>query len=62
MKRKLIIKSFRVNAKSNDSISKIIVVGFNTAKVNGHYIERLGVYTKNKNEFYYFLNLSRVAY
>ena len=62
MKRKLIIKSFKVSAKSNDNISKIIVVGYNTAKVNGHYFEKLGVCSKHGDKFFYFLKLSRVGF
>ena len=64
MKKKLIIKSFKLSAKSNDNISKIIVVGYNTTKVNGHYIEKLGVCSKNskKTGMLYFLNLSRIGF
>lgn len=62
MKQKLIIKSFKVSAKSNDNISKMIVVGYNTSKVNGRYIEKLGVCSKKGNEFFYFLKLSRVGF
>ena len=62
MKRKLIIKSFKVSAKSNDNISKIIVVGYNTAKVNGHYFEKLGVCSTYGNKFFYFLKLSRLGF
>lgn len=62
MKRKLVIKSFKVNANSNDSISKVIVVGYNTTKVNGRYIEKLGVCSKYGSEFFYFLKLSRLGF
>jgi len=62
MKRRLIIKSFRVNANSNDNISKVIVVGLNTSKVNGRYIEKLGVCTRHQDGFFYVLKLSRIGF
>jgi len=62
MKRKLIIKSFKVNANSNDTISKAIVVSYNTTKVNGRYIEKVGVCSKHGKEFLYFIKLSRVGF
>jgi ribosomal protein S16 len=62
MKKKLIIKSYKTSEKSNDNISKVIVVGYNTAKLNGRYIEKLGHYSKFENNFFYFLDLKRLAY
>lgn len=62
MKRKLIIKSFKVNSNSNDNISKAIVVGFNNSRVNGRYIEKVGTYSKYKDSFFYALKLSRIGY
>lgn len=62
MKQKLMIKSYKVNANSNDNISKAIVVGLNTSKVNGRYIEKVGVCTKNQDGFFYVLKLSRIGY
>lgn len=63
MKRKLIIKSFKLSAKSNDNVSKIIVVGYNTTKVNGRYIEKLGVCSRHgRKGMLYFFNLSRIGF
>jgi len=63
MRKKLIIKSFKVNANSNDSISKAIVVGFSASRVNSYYIEKVGSYSKHQNNsFFYVLKLSRIGY
>lgn len=62
MKKKLIIKTFKLRSNSNDNISKIIVVGYNTSKVNGGYIEKLGTFTKSGDKFMYFLKLNRIGY
>jgi hypothetical protein len=42
MDRKLVIKIFKIRKKSKNNVSKMIVVGYNTNKVNGGYIEKLG--------------------
>ena len=42
MDRKLVIKIFKIRKKSKNNVSKMIVVGYNTSKVNGGYIEKLG--------------------
>jgi hypothetical protein len=42
MDKKLIIKIFKIRRKSKNNASKVIVVGYNTTKVNGGYIEKLG--------------------
>jgi len=42
MDKKLIIKIFKIRRTSKNNASKIIVVGYNTSKVNGGYIEKLG--------------------
>lgn len=47
MGRKLVIKIFKLRKKSCDNISKVIVVGYSTNKVNGGYIEKLGVYSSS---------------
>lgn len=64
MKKKLVIKSFKLSANSNDNISRIIVVGYNTAKVNGRYIEKLGVCSKYgwRSGMFFFLKLSRIGF
>lgn len=60
--KKLIIKQFKLRADSRDNISKIIVVGYSTSKVNGGYIEKLGVCTKYGENLLYFFKLNRIAY
>jgi hypothetical protein len=63
MKKKLVIKSFKLRAKSNDNISKIIVVANNTSKVNGRYIEKLGICSRHgRNGMFYFLKLARIGF
>ena len=62
MKKKLIIKSYRVNANSNDNVSKVVVVSLNTSKVNGRYIEKVGTCSKHQDGFFYALKLSRIGY
>jgi hypothetical protein len=42
MDKKLVIKLFKIRKKSKNNFSRIIVVGYNTAKVNGGYIEKIG--------------------
>jgi hypothetical protein len=42
MDKRLVIKVFKIRKKSKNNISKIIVVSYNTSKVNGGYIEKLG--------------------
>lgn len=41
MHKKLIIKIFKLRRRSKNNVSKLIVVGYNTYKVNGGYIEKL---------------------
>ena len=36
------IKIFKLRRRSKNNVSKLIVVGFSTYKVNGGYIEKLG--------------------
>lgn len=62
MKKRLIIKSFKTRANSNNNLSKTIVVGYNINKKNGRYIEKIGVCTKNQDEFFYFIKLSRLGF
>jgi len=42
MHKKLVIKIFKIRRRSKNNVSKLIVVGYNTSKVNGGYIEKLG--------------------
>ena len=42
MHKKLVIKIFKLRRRSKNNVSRIIVVGYNTYKVNGGYIEKLG--------------------
>jgi len=42
MHKKYIIKIFKLRRRSKNNVSKLIVVGYNTYKVNGGYIEKLG--------------------
>lgn len=44
MDKKLVIKVFRLRKKSRDRWSKIIVVGYNTTKVNGAFLDKIGTY------------------
>jgi len=53
MHKKLVIKVFKIRRRSKNNVSKLIVVGYNTSKVNGGYIEKLGsigtIYTELNN-------------
>ena len=53
MRKKLVIKIFKIRRRSKNNVSKLIVVGYNTFKVNGGYIEKLGsigtIYTELNN-------------
>ena len=62
MHKGLIIKSFKLRASSNDNISKIIVVGFKHTRVNGRYIEKVGVCTKQRGCLVYYFKLNRIAF
>jgi hypothetical protein len=42
MHKKYIIKIFKIRRRSKNNVSKLIVVGYNTSRVNGGYIEKLG--------------------
>ena len=42
MDKKLVIKMFKLRKKSKNSLTKIIVVGWNDGKVNGSYIDKIG--------------------
>ena len=53
MHKKLIIKIFKLRRRSKNNVSKLIVVGYNTSRVNGGYLEKLGsigtIYTELNN-------------
>jgi len=44
MDKKLVIKIFKLGKRSLNKTARIIVVGYNTSKPNGRYIEKLGSY------------------
>lgn len=62
MHKGLIIKSYKVRSSSKDNISKLIVVGFKHTRVNGKYIEKVGVCTKKGNSLVYYLKINRIAF
>jgi hypothetical protein len=70
MKKKLIIKLCKLRKYSLDKKTKLIVVGYNTAKPNGGFIEKLGVYTHYNSDVYFSskvkiicsINLKRLAF
>jgi len=59
--KRLKIKLFKVRAFSQNAEIKMIVVGFNN-KVNGSYIERLGVFYIEHGVKIYLLNIPRISY
>ena len=61
MHKGIIIKSFKLRRKSNDNISKIIVVGFKHTRVNGRYIEKVGVCTIQRGCLVYYFKVDRIA-
>jgi len=61
MHKKIKIKLFKARANSLNTRSKMIVVGFNN-KVNGAYIEKIGVFFNEENTNICFINLYRLAY
>jgi ribosomal protein S16 len=44
MDKKLVIKTFKIRKHTRDRYSRIIVVGYNTSKVDGSYLDKIGVY------------------
>lgn len=44
MNRKLVIKTFKMRKKSKDKWAKIIVVSYNTTKVNGGFLDKIGTF------------------
>jgi ribosomal protein S16 len=61
LRKKLTIKLFKVRANSPNVHTKMIVVGFNN-KVNGSYVERLGVFYKEHDTCFILLNIPRFSY
>jgi len=59
--KRLKIKLFKVRAFSPNAETKMIVVGFNN-KVNGSYVERLGVFYFEHGVKIVLLNIPRIAY
>jgi ribosomal protein S16 len=70
MKKKLIIKLSKVRKSTLDKKSRLIVVGYNTTKPNGGFIEKLGVYGSYNSDVYFnsrikvicSINLKRLGY
>ena len=68
MDKKLIIKLFKSRKKSCDNLARVIVVGYNTSKVNGRYIEKLGSFSVMNRSYVYMprlvcsLKLRRVGF
>jgi hypothetical protein len=62
MKPKYIIKLFKKTANSKDKNAKYIVVALNTTKVNGIYLEKIGVIYTLASLNLYFINLKRLAF
>jgi hypothetical protein len=51
MDKKLIIKTFKIRKHTRDRCSKIIVVGYNTYKVNSSYLDKIGVFGYYNKKF-----------
>jgi len=62
MKKRLNIKIFRLKRLSRDRVSKIIVVGYSTSKVNGGYVEKVGSIAIQGNERIINLKINRIAF
>jgi hypothetical protein len=70
MKKKLIIKLSKVRKTTLDKNSRLVVVGYNTSKSNGGFIEKLGVYNYYNSDTYFnntvkvicSLNLKRIGF
>lgn len=61
MYKKLKIKLFKVRATSTNVNIRMIVVGFNN-KVDGAYIERLGVFYVEEGVKMILINIPRISY
>jgi hypothetical protein len=61
MRKKIKIKLFKLRANSNDNKTRIIVVGYNN-KVNGKYLERIGVFIKEHDRNILFVNIKRLTF
>jgi len=59
--KRLKIKLFKVRAYSPNAEVKMIVVGFNN-KVNGSYVERIGVFYVEHGLYIILLNIPRFSY
>lgn len=63
MKKYLIIKIFKKRADSNDNKSRVIVLTYNTSKVNGGYrFDKIGVLKYYKNIYFCYLNIYKIGY
>ena len=63
MDKKVVLKIFKKRAHSLDNKSKIIVVTYNTGKVNGGYrFDKIGIIKYYKNMKFCYLNLFKLGY
>lgn len=62
MDKKYVIKLFRVRRKTLDRQTKNIVVAFNTTKVNGGVIDKIGYVANYKKGFVGLINLRKLGY
>jgi len=70
MHKKYIIKIFKIRRRSKNNVSKLIVVGYNTSRVNGGYLEKLGsigtvvaeINSKLKTQIICSINLRRLGF
>jgi len=61
LRKKLRIKLFNVKAGAINSRAKMIVVGYNN-KVNGSYVERLGVFYFEHDVHMVLIDIKRLSY
>jgi hypothetical protein len=63
MDKKIVLKIFKKRAESLDNKSKIIVVTYNTGKVNGGYrFDKIGIIKYYKNMKFCYLNLYKLGF
>jgi len=63
MDKKIVMKIFKKSAKTIDKKSRIIVITYNTGKVNGGYrFDKIGVIKIYKNMKFCYLNLYKLGY
>jgi len=63
MDKKLIIKIFKKRSKSKDNKSRVIIVTYNTSKVNGGFrFDKLGIIKYYRNIYICYINLYKLGY